>query len=184
VSSSRRIVLLLALGVLGACASTPRLTYTDDGTPIVPYDSRAEAHSTLVTGSDQFELALSAWTDRMPSGRRRAGDTVGFPLHVALSVRVLKTTHPDSILMPALTLWSPDGDSMLVTLPLIRVDGKDPWVAATDSGQVTELTDRRDRPGRRFTVDPEPVWQPRLLIMDGGRTRFLTLPAARIEAAY
>jgi hypothetical protein len=153
-----------------------------DGTPIAPFanDGPTEQYQ---SPAGEYKLSLYAWTNRMPTVMSPQSAARGFPFYVALRVDAEgRGRYPDSILIPALTLWSVTGDSLLESFPLVRSDGGPPWVRSYDVSLV-ELTNDRTRL-RYATVEPETLWQPRLLIIEGGRNRILSLPPISVEATY
>jgi len=172
---------LLALLVLASCIE---LTYTSDGVPIVPFDPAGPQVSEFEFAGTTVALSLEAWTNRMPGTPRASESAAGFPLNVSLR---LSATNPgrsiDSLLVPALTLWSMSGDSMICALALVRTDRRDPWLVIGPGSTTTELT---CDPARLPTTSaaPDLMCRPRLLVTNGGRNRFISLPTVQIGAVY
>lgn len=167
--------------VASACVE---VTYTEDGVPIVPFDAAAPVVSEYDAGGTTVTLSLESWTNRMPGPVPRRGAPEGFPVNVSLKLTTVKPGgRTDSLLVPALTLWSATGDSIISVLALVRTDGRDPWVHLGPGDMTTELTGDRRHPAFA-TAAPDLLCQPRLLIIDGGRNRLVSLPATPIAAVY
>jgi hypothetical protein len=159
------------------------LTYTDDGVPIVPY-AGADSPGTWRhrVGGAGLVIEVEAWTNRMPGSAAASGP--GFPLGVMVRITPDSSNRdPDSLLVPALSLWSPGGDSLRAALRLVRLDGGDPWVNIGRGAAPTELTAARSAV-RRLAGPPDMPCAPRLLVKSMGQSLVLALPETPVTAAY
>jgi hypothetical protein len=179
-----RATTILALGGLLVTASCLELTYTSDGVPIIPFDPAAPQVSEFDFADATVAVSLEAWTNRMPGPPLAGESAAGFPINVSLE---LTCTNPgrstDSLLVPALSLWSVTGDSLICALKLMRTDRRDPWVVLGPGSTTTELTGDLTRLPRTSAA-PDLSCRPRLLVTDGGRNRFFSLPTLQIGAVY
>ena len=172
----------LLTAVVAASVGCRGIEYMADGTPIVPFGNDTPTERIRTIGGE-YTLSLYAWTNRMPSVQSPLSGSRGFPFYVALRVNAERRgSRPDSILVAAVTLWSANGDSLLESFPLVRADGGQPWVHSSERSLI-ELTNDRSKL-RYATVEPESRWQPRLLVIEAGRNRILSLPPASVEATY
>jgi len=180
-TSVRTTVSLLAAVATWGCLE---VAYTPEGIPIVPYDADAAQVTAYDAGGTRLAFALETWTNRMPGPRLPRTTPGGFPVNVSLKITVEDPGHrEDSVLVPALSLWSESGDSLLASLRLMRVDGSDPWVPVGPPALLTELTGDPSNLPLTGTA-PDQACRPRLMIKDGGRIRFVSLPTVNVAAVY
>jgi hypothetical protein len=90
---------------------------------------------------------------------------------------------PDSVLVAALSLWNPAGDSLIGAFSLVRADGSPPWIHSANPAAQSELTNDRSQPRYR-AAEPDELVVPHLLLIQGSRETTLRLPTLPITAAY
>lgn len=175
-------ILSVCIAVAVAATACLEIEYTDDGVPIVPFNAGESPSALHRVGGVELKIEFEAWTNRMPGPATVPGS--GFPLGVSVRFSPEGTGHEvDSILVPALSLWSADGDSLLAALPLVDLDGGEPWVRLGSDAAPTELTAAR-LPIRALAGSPDAPCAPRLLVKSPRRTLVLALPEAPVKAAY
>lgn len=177
----KSIVLVLAPLLLSGCLE---VAYTPDGVPIVPFDADAPRVAEYDAAGTTVTISVEVWTNRMPGPPPPRKTAEGFPANLALTLTPSGIgRRDDSLLVPAISFWSATGDTLILTCALVRTDGRDPWVQLAAGARPTELTCEPTR--RPFTdTPPDLMCLPRVLILDRGRIRFQSLPAAKIGAVY
>lgn len=151
-------------------------------------DSGHETFRSLISTSESIkarfgilDLSCYVWTDRMPGSPTSKSN--GSPVYMALRLNLDPArAKGDSLLLSAVSLWYPTGDSLFATLNLTTLDGRPAWLGI-DSGQSLEFTNDRSiqvfmRPGHLDSLAPH------LLIIRPNKNEVIRLPSLVIESVH